>query len=125
MDESVIHSIGDAFGNLPEDFHIHPRVKPVYEARQKMAYNGNIDWAFAELLAIGSLVREGRTVRLAGQDSQRGTFTQRHVVVVDKTTSETYSPLQNLRPGANYPAVLVTTGDQPMGYMLVIAIVVR
>ncbi|MFN3339483.1 MAG: multifunctional oxoglutarate decarboxylase/oxoglutarate dehydrogenase thiamine pyrophosphate-binding subunit/dihydrolipoyllysine-residue succinyltransferase subunit [Dietzia sp.] len=96
VDESVIHSIGDAFGNLPEDFHIHSRVKPVYEARQKMAYNGNIDWAFAELLAIGSLVQEGRTVRLAGQDSQRGTFTQRHVVVVDKTTSETYSPLQNL-----------------------------
>ena len=85
-----------AFGNLPADFHIHSRVKPVYEARQKMAYNGNIDWAFAELLAIGSLVLEGRTVRLAGQDSQRGTFTQRHAVVVDKTTSEPYSPLQNL-----------------------------
>src|SRR5690606_21297065 len=49
-----------------------------------------------ELLAIGSLVREGKTVRLAGQDSQRGTFTQRHAVVVDKTTSEPYSPLQNL-----------------------------
>ena len=96
VDESVIHAIGDAFGNLPEDFHIHSRVKPVYEARQKMAYNGNIDWAFAELLAIGSLVMEGRTVRLAGQDSQRGTFTQRHVVVVDKTTAEPYSPLQNL-----------------------------
>ncbi|WP_396230254.1 multifunctional oxoglutarate decarboxylase/oxoglutarate dehydrogenase thiamine pyrophosphate-binding subunit/dihydrolipoyllysine-residue succinyltransferase subunit [Dietzia sp. CH92] len=96
VDESVIHAIGDAFGNLPEGFHIHPRVKPVYEARQKMAYNGNIDWAFAELLAIGSLAMEGRTVRLAGQDSQRGTFTQRHVVIVDKTTAETYSPLQHL-----------------------------
>ena len=96
IDESVVHAIGDAFGNLPEDFHIHPRVKPVYEARQKMAYNGNIDWAFAELLAIGSLTLEGRTVRLAGQDSQRGTFTQRHVMIVDKTTAETYSPLQHL-----------------------------
>lgn len=96
VDESVIHTIGDAFGNLPDDFHIHPRVKPVYEARQKMAYNGNIDWAFAELLAVGSLVMEGRTVRMAGQDSQRGTFTQRHAVVVDKSTAETYSPLQHL-----------------------------
>ena len=96
IDESVVHAIGDAFGTLPEGFHIHPRVKPVYEARQKMAYNGNIDWAFAELLAIGSLVLEGRTVRLAGQDSQRGTFTQRHAVIVDKTTAETYSPLQHL-----------------------------
>nr|WP_264885568.1 multifunctional oxoglutarate decarboxylase/oxoglutarate dehydrogenase thiamine pyrophosphate-binding subunit/dihydrolipoyllysine-residue succinyltransferase subunit [Dietzia sp. NCCP-2495] len=96
IDESVVHAIGDAFGNLPEGFHIHPRVKPVYEARQKMAYNGNIDWAFAELLAIGSLTLEGRTVRLTGQDSQRGTFTQRHVAIVDKTTAETYSPLQHL-----------------------------
>ena len=96
VDESVVHAIGDAFGNLPEGFHIHPRVKPVYEARHKMAYNGNIDWAFAELLAIGSLTLEGRTVRLAGQDSQRGTFTQRHVAIVDKTTAETYSPLQHL-----------------------------
>ncbi len=96
VDESVLHTIGDAFGNLPQDFHIHPRVKPVYEARQKMAYNGNIDWAFGELLAIGSLVLEGRTVRFAGQDSQRGTFTQRHAVVTDKSTSEFYSPLQHL-----------------------------
>ncbi|HHX84307.1 MAG TPA: multifunctional oxoglutarate decarboxylase/oxoglutarate dehydrogenase thiamine pyrophosphate-binding subunit/dihydrolipoyllysine-residue succinyltransferase subunit [Actinomycetales bacterium] len=96
VDESVLHTIGDAFGSLPEDFHIHPRVKPVYEARQKMAYNGNVDWAFAELLAIGSLVLEGRTVRLAGQDSQRGTFTQRHAVVIDKSTSEPYSPIQHL-----------------------------
>ena len=96
VDESVLHEIGDAFGSLPEDFHIHPRVKPVYEARQKMAYNGKIDWAFAELLAIGSLVKEGRTVRLAGQDSQRGTFTQRHAVVVDRQDGTSYSPLQHL-----------------------------
>ncbi|MBP0656934.1 hypothetical protein J8J20_23980, partial [Mycobacterium tuberculosis] len=48
------------------------------------------------LLAIGSLVMEGRTVRLAGKDSQRGPFPQPHVVVVDKTTAEPYSPLQNL-----------------------------
>ena len=96
VDESVLHEIGDAFGSLPEGFTIHPRVKPVYEARQKMAYNGGIDWAFAELLAIGSLIREGRTVRLAGQDSQRGTFTQRHAVVVDRKTGEKYSPLQHL-----------------------------
>ena len=96
VDESVLHQIGDAFGTVPDGFTIHPRVKPVYEARQKMAYNGNVDWAFAEMLALGSLVMEGRTVRFAGQDSQRGTFTQRHSVVIDKSSSETYSPLQNL-----------------------------
>ena len=99
IDEGLLHEIGDAFGNLPEDFAIHPRVKPVYEHRQKAAYNGNIDWAFAELIAFGSLVREGRRVRLSGQDSRRGTFTQRHAVIVDKENSSTYSPLQQLSTG--------------------------
>ncbi|WP_333617892.1 multifunctional oxoglutarate decarboxylase/oxoglutarate dehydrogenase thiamine pyrophosphate-binding subunit/dihydrolipoyllysine-residue succinyltransferase subunit, partial [Dietzia sp.] len=91
-----LQEIGDAFGTLPEDFHLHQRVKPVYEHRQKMAYNGDIDWAFGELLAIGTLVQDGRLVRLAGQDSRRGTFTQRHAVVVDKEDSSNYSPLANL-----------------------------
>ena len=99
VDEDLIHEIGDAFGVLPESFTIHQRVKPVYEHRQKMAYNGGIDWAFAELLAIGTLVQEGRTVRLAGQDSRRGTFTQRHAVVVDKEDSSVYSPLAHLPSG--------------------------
>ncbi|WP_081915746.1 multifunctional oxoglutarate decarboxylase/oxoglutarate dehydrogenase thiamine pyrophosphate-binding subunit/dihydrolipoyllysine-residue succinyltransferase subunit [Saccharothrix sp. NRRL B-16314] len=96
IDRSIIEKIADAHVNLPEGFTPHPRVKPVLERRAKMAREGGIDWAFAELLAFGSLVLEGRTVRLAGQDSRRGTFVQRHATLVDRKKSEEYTPLQNL-----------------------------
>ncbi|TXG91739.1 multifunctional oxoglutarate decarboxylase/oxoglutarate dehydrogenase thiamine pyrophosphate-binding subunit/dihydrolipoyllysine-residue succinyltransferase subunit [Rhodococcus rhodnii] len=96
VDKSVLEKIGDAFVNVPEGFTIHPRVKPVVEKRHEMSREGKIDWAFAELLAFGSLVDEGRTVRLSGQDSRRGTFTQRHSVLIDRKTGEEYTPLQSL-----------------------------
>jgi 2-oxoglutarate decarboxylase len=99
IDRSIIEKIADAHVNLPEGFTPHPRVKPVLERRAKMAREGGIDWAFAELLAFGSLVLEGRTVRLAGQDSRRGTFVQRHATLVDRKKSEEYTPLQNLAEG--------------------------
>ncbi|WP_309117803.1 multifunctional oxoglutarate decarboxylase/oxoglutarate dehydrogenase thiamine pyrophosphate-binding subunit/dihydrolipoyllysine-residue succinyltransferase subunit [Saccharothrix sp.] len=92
----TIEKIADAHVNLPEGFTPHPRVKPVLERRAKMAREGGIDWAFAELLAFGSLVLEGRTVRLAGQDSRRGTFVQRHATLVDRKKSDEYTPLQHL-----------------------------
>ncbi|MGW0516944.1 MULTISPECIES: multifunctional oxoglutarate decarboxylase/oxoglutarate dehydrogenase thiamine pyrophosphate-binding subunit/dihydrolipoyllysine-residue succinyltransferase subunit [unclassified Crossiella] len=93
--ETLTH-IADAHVNLPEGFSPHPRVKPVLERRAKMAREGGIDWAFAELLAFGSLVMEKRRVRLAGQDSRRGTFVQRHSVLIDRKTGKEYTPLQNL-----------------------------
>ena len=92
----VLEQIADAHVNLPEGFTPHPRVKPVLERRAKMAREGGIDWAFAELLAFGSLNIEGHMVRLAGQDSRRGTFVQRHAVIVDRKTGKEYVPLQNL-----------------------------
>ncbi|WP_206790175.1 multifunctional oxoglutarate decarboxylase/oxoglutarate dehydrogenase thiamine pyrophosphate-binding subunit/dihydrolipoyllysine-residue succinyltransferase subunit [Amycolatopsis sp. MtRt-6] len=95
----VIEHIGDAFVNVPEGFTPHPRVKPVMERRHKMSREGDIDWAFGELLAFGSLAMEGRLVRLSGQDSRRGTFTQRHSVFIDRKTGQEYAPLQNLADG--------------------------
>ncbi|UVS81669.1 multifunctional oxoglutarate decarboxylase/oxoglutarate dehydrogenase thiamine pyrophosphate-binding subunit/dihydrolipoyllysine-residue succinyltransferase subunit [Actinokineospora sp. UTMC 2448] len=92
----VLTTIGDAHLNLPEGFSPHPRVKPVLERRVKMAREGGIDWAFAELLAFGSLVLEGRTIRLAGQDSRRGTFVQRHAAIIDRKTGKEFLPLQHL-----------------------------
>ncbi|MBB4904025.1 2-oxoglutarate decarboxylase [Actinophytocola algeriensis] len=92
----VLERIADAHINLPEGFTPHPRVKPVLERRAKMAREGGIDWAFAELVAFGSLNIEGHMVRLAGQDSRRGTFVQRHAVIVDRKTGKEYVPLQNL-----------------------------
>ncbi|HET9138200.1 multifunctional oxoglutarate decarboxylase/oxoglutarate dehydrogenase thiamine pyrophosphate-binding subunit/dihydrolipoyllysine-residue succinyltransferase subunit [Actinophytocola sp.] len=94
----VVERIADAHVNLPEGFAPHPRVKPVLERRAKMAREGGIDWAFAELLAFGSLNLEGRMVRLSGQDSRRGTFTQRHSVIIDRHNGKEYTPLQNLSP---------------------------
>jgi 2-oxoglutarate decarboxylase len=93
---SVVHRIGDAHANLPEGFTVHPRVKPVLAKRAKMSREGDVDWAFGELLALGSLVMEGKLVRLSGQDSRRGTFVQRHSVVIDRLTGEEYVPLRHL-----------------------------
>ena len=75
---------------------MHPRVKPVLEKRREMAYEGKVDWAFGELLALGTLVAEGKLVRLSGQDTRRGTFTQRHAVIIDRKTGEEFTPLQLL-----------------------------
>ncbi|MFD9895582.1 multifunctional oxoglutarate decarboxylase/oxoglutarate dehydrogenase thiamine pyrophosphate-binding subunit/dihydrolipoyllysine-residue succinyltransferase subunit [Amycolatopsis sp. NPDC059027] len=99
VSKETIERIGDAFVNVPEGFTPHPRVKPVMERRHKMSREGDIDWAFGELLAFGSLALEGRLVRLSGQDSRRGTFTQRHSVFIDRKTGKEYAPLQNLADG--------------------------
>jgi 2-oxoglutarate decarboxylase len=92
----VVHRIGDVHANLPEGFTPHQRVKPVLEKRSTMSREGNIDWAFGELLAFGSLAMDGKLVRLSGQDSRRGTFVQRHSVLIDRKTGEEYTPLRNL-----------------------------
>ncbi|MFT4044491.1 MAG: multifunctional oxoglutarate decarboxylase/oxoglutarate dehydrogenase thiamine pyrophosphate-binding subunit/dihydrolipoyllysine-residue succinyltransferase subunit, partial [Gordonia sp. (in: high G+C Gram-positive bacteria)] len=96
VDKSVLERIGNAFFETPEGFTPHPRVLPVLKRRHEMSREGNIDWAFAELLAFGSLVLEGRTVRLSGQDSRRGTFTQRHSVLIDRENGTEYTPLNNI-----------------------------
>ena len=96
VDKSLLARIGDAHLALPEGFTVHPRVKPVLEKRREMAYEGKVDWAFGELLALGSLVAEGKLVRLSGQDTRRGTFTQRHSVIIDRKTGAEFTPLQLL-----------------------------
>jgi 2-oxoglutarate decarboxylase len=96
VDISVIERIADAHVNLPAGFTPHPRVKPVLEKRARMAREGGIDWAFAELLAFGSVCLDGRMVRLSGQDTRRGTFVQRHAVLIDRKTGAEYTPLMNL-----------------------------
>ena len=96
VDKSLLARIGDAHLALPEGFTVHPRVQPGLEKRREMAYEGKIDWAFAELLALGSLVAEGKLVRLSGQDTRRGTFSQRHSVIIDRVTGEEFTPLQLL-----------------------------
>ncbi len=96
VDKSLLARIGDAQLAFPEGFNVHPRVKPVLEKRREMAYEGKVDWAFAELLALGCFLAEGKTVRLSGQDTRRGTFTQRHSVIIDRSTGQEFTPLQLL-----------------------------
>ncbi|WP_211368028.1 multifunctional oxoglutarate decarboxylase/oxoglutarate dehydrogenase thiamine pyrophosphate-binding subunit/dihydrolipoyllysine-residue succinyltransferase subunit [Microbacterium rhizomatis] len=92
----VVQLIGDAFTNKPEGFTVHAKLQQLLEKRLDMSRNGNIDWAFGELLAFGSLLLEGTNVRLAGQDSRRGTFVQRHSVLHDRVNGQEWIPLTNL-----------------------------
>ena len=79
---------------MPEDFTVHPRLAPQLKRRADMIREDSIDWGMGEALAIGSLLMEGRTIRLAGQDSRRGTFGHRHAVIVDSKTGWQYKPLK-------------------------------
>jgi len=92
----TLRAIGQAHIDVPEGFTVHPKLAALLERRAKMAVDGGIDWGFAELAAFGSLLMEGVPVRLAGQDSQRGTFTQRHSVFHDRITGDTWAPLRHL-----------------------------
>ncbi|KAA0107690.1 multifunctional oxoglutarate decarboxylase/oxoglutarate dehydrogenase thiamine pyrophosphate-binding subunit/dihydrolipoyllysine-residue succinyltransferase subunit [Mycolicibacterium sp. P1-5] len=96
VDKSLLARIGDAHLAFPENFSVHPRVKPVLEKRREMAYEGKVDWAFAELLALGTFLAEGKLIRLSGQDTRRGTFTQRHSVIIDRKTGAEFTPLDLL-----------------------------
>ncbi|MGW7617048.1 multifunctional oxoglutarate decarboxylase/oxoglutarate dehydrogenase thiamine pyrophosphate-binding subunit/dihydrolipoyllysine-residue succinyltransferase subunit [Streptomyces antimycoticus] len=87
----------------PQDFTVHPRVLPQLRRRAATLDAGTIDWATAETLAIGSLLLDGVPVRLSGQDSRRGTFGQRHVVLTDRHTGVEYTPLNSLgAPAADF-----------------------
>ena len=94
--ESVIALIGDAHDNPPAGFSVHPKLQALLKKRVDMSRNGAIDWAFGELLALGSLVVEGTPVRMAGQDTRRGTFVQRHAVLHDRQNGQEWLPLGNL-----------------------------
>jgi len=95
----VIKRIADTHVNLPEGFTVHNKLMPLLQRRAAMASEGGIDWAMGEIFAFGSLLLEGRPVRLAGQDSRRGTFVQRHAVLTDRQTGAEWTPLSNLDEG--------------------------
>jgi 2-oxoglutarate dehydrogenase E1 component len=99
VDLEVVKRIADAHVTLPEGFTVHSKLMPLLQRRAAMASEGGIDWAMGELFAFGSLLLEGRPVRLAGQDSRRGTFVQRHAVLTDRKTGAEWTPLQHLDEG--------------------------
>jgi 2-oxoglutarate dehydrogenase E1 component len=89
----VVKRIANSQVNLPDHVTVHPRLLPQLQRRVAMVEDGTIDWGMGETLAIGSLLMEGTPVRLAGQDSRRGTFGQRHAVLIDRVTGADYTPL--------------------------------
>ncbi len=96
-------SINEELLRTPEGFTVHPKLVKVLERRREaLGDSGGIDWAHAEALAFASLLTEGTPVRLTGQDTERGTFSQRHLVLHDARTGQTLCPIQNL-PGALAP----------------------
>jgi len=92
--EESIKRIIDTQLNTPAGFTPHPRLMPLLQRRATMVEQDAVDWATGELLAFGSVLLDGHTVRLVGQDSRRGTFGQRHAVIVDRRTGEEYMPLR-------------------------------
>jgi 2-oxoglutarate dehydrogenase E1 component len=98
----TIRSIAHKIAVVPEGFHVNPKMVGQLARRAKMG-DGSvpIDWAFAEAVAFGSLVLEGSRVRLSGQDSGRGTFSQRHAVLFDTQTGQSWAPLSELRSESN------------------------
>ena len=92
-----LEQVVGALVNLPGDFDVHKKLRRQFERRNKLFYEQNkIDWGFAEALAFGSLLLEGVTIRLAGQDSRRGTFSHRHAVLYDQSTGKEYIPLNKI-----------------------------
>jgi 2-oxoglutarate dehydrogenase E1 component len=97
VDLDLIHQAGEKICNLPANLNSHSTIKRLFEAKKKMFETGKgFDWATAESLAFGTLLLEGYPVRFVGQDSSRGTFSQRHASVLDQDTGEKYYPLKNL-----------------------------
>ncbi|MFI1353699.1 multifunctional oxoglutarate decarboxylase/oxoglutarate dehydrogenase thiamine pyrophosphate-binding subunit/dihydrolipoyllysine-residue succinyltransferase subunit [Streptomyces sp. NPDC020898] len=96
ISQEVVKRIAESQVNIPDHVTVHPRLLPQLQRRAAMIEDGTIDWGMGETLAIGSLLLEGTPVRLSGQDSRRGTFGQRHAVLIDRVTGEDYTPLQYL-----------------------------
>ncbi|MEU2871086.1 multifunctional oxoglutarate decarboxylase/oxoglutarate dehydrogenase thiamine pyrophosphate-binding subunit/dihydrolipoyllysine-residue succinyltransferase subunit [Streptomyces olivoreticuli] len=93
ISQEVVKRIAESQVTTPENVTVHPRLVPQLQRRAASIEDGSIDWGMGETLAFGSLLMEGTPVRLAGQDSRRGTFGQRHAVLVDRETGEDYTPL--------------------------------
>jgi 2-oxoglutarate dehydrogenase E1 component len=96
ISEPLIREIAATQIAIPEGFHVHPKLLPQLQKRAESINDGTIDWSTGEMLAFGSLLKEGRPIRLAGQDSRRGTFSNRHAVIVDKENGSDWTPLASL-----------------------------
>ena len=115
----LLKEVGYAIFQIPANVKVNPKIIRQLEAKRKMIDSGQgIDWSTAEALAFGTLLVEGVPVRLSGQDCGRGTFSQRHSVLVDQETEERFVPLRNIRPNqANFQVIdSLLSEEAVMGY---------
>jgi 2-oxoglutarate dehydrogenase E1 component len=95
----TLKEVGRRTTSIPQDFNAHKTIQRLLQRRREMVEQGTgIDWSMAENLAMGTLLKEGYPVRLSGQDSERGTFSQRHSVLIDQETERRYTPLKYVSP---------------------------
>jgi len=100
VNHQVLERVVRGITNFPANFHLHPKLSGFIDKRRNtIAQGAPIDWALAESLAFGTLALEGTAVRLSGQDSGRGTFSQRHLAFYDFETGKRFVPLQHISPG--------------------------
>ncbi|MFO0833150.1 MAG: 2-oxoglutarate dehydrogenase E1 component [Phycisphaerales bacterium] len=118
VDMKTLEEVCAALGRVPEGFNLHPKLRGLFQSRGGLPQSKKLSHADAEVLAFGTLLLEGTAVRLSGQDSRRGTFTQRHAVVRDEQTGEKYTPINNIRPGMQAKASL---WDSPLSEYSVMA----
>ncbi len=115
--DETLREVADALTRAPEGFKLNRKILRQLEAKKKVFENGaGIDWATAEALAFGTLLVEGHPVRLSGQDSNRGTFSQRHAAFIDQETEERYVPLNHIRDGQQTIEIV----DSPLSEMAVL-----
>ncbi len=111
VDIETLHRVGTTLHRVPDGFRVNSKLERVLRQKERMFETGSgIDWATAEALAFGTLLTEGSPVRLSGQDSGRGTFSQRHSVWVDQNTEERFAPLNHVAEGQAYYEVI----DSPL-----------
>jgi 2-oxoglutarate dehydrogenase E1 component len=99
VNRAVLDRVVRGITQFPAEFHLHPKLRGFVDRRRAvLEKDAPIDWAFGEALAFGTLALEGSTIRLSGQDSSRGTFSQRHLAFHDSETGRRYIPMQHIAP---------------------------
>ncbi len=107
LEERKLRDYGDKLCKVPDSFHLHKTIQRFLDNRRKAIETGEgIDWATAEALAFASLLDEGHRVRLSGQDCERGTFSQRHSVLIDQQNESRFIPLNHISEGQNHYEVI-------------------
>lgn len=99
VDGAILRAIAQSARTVPDGFTLHPKLARQFSQRDELVASGEIDWSLGETLAFGSLILEGINVRLTGQDTRRGTFSQRHAVLVDNVLGDEFVPLSHLPEG--------------------------